>query len=86
MRFDQLIKFPGLRPDNIVLPVDHHLRCVDHRSPPLAGISPLPERMIRVCIFVLPANIVPVVDMQSQPYDVVPLGQIMHDPIRRRAG
>ena len=64
---------------------DDHLGRIDHVAPGRPCIALLAPPMHGIAVFVLPAEIVPVIHMQRQRQHVVAPGEVMQQRIRRRA-
>ena len=83
---DQRRQLGGPRADQMLHPVDDHLRRIDRARPRRAGIGALAFGELGGAEHILPADIIPVVDMQRQRDDIAAIGKPGQDLIRRRAG
>ena len=79
---DRARLYPGL----VGAAVDHHLRRVDVALLEGAGVDALPLGALLAGEAVLPADVVPVIDVEGQGDDVRPRCQLAEIQIGRRAG
>ncbi len=82
---NRLGQFHRPRAHNIGGPVDDHLWRVNRPPSRLHRIATLAIGIGRVRKLVLPADVIPIIHVQGQRDHVVPLGQFMHQLVRRRA-
>jgi hypothetical protein len=83
---DQLLDLGPVRAHDIGAPVDHHLRRVDGAQAQRARIAALAPGEVGAGEGVLPADVVPVVDMEGKGDHVPALRQLAKERVGRRAG
>ena len=69
----------------MILPADYHLRRIDRPIARRGRIGPLPVGVLRAREAILPADVIPVIDMQREGQNIIPRRKLAQKRIRRRA-
>ena len=85
-RAQSLLDLAAVGTDRLPFPVDDHLRRVDRGGAQKLGITVLPPCRIGAGKRVLPAEPVPVIDVERQRQDIGSAGQLGEQGIGGRAG